>query len=94
MRVLFIWAMDTLILRLSLRIFYDRTEPYDLGECEFHLAFRTDEYDRLHELHSEMGVIAFENPEVGVYFITDPDGYWIENTACKDRTGRWMRCAR
>lgn len=63
---------------IELTYLYDRTEPYDLGECEFHLAFRTDEYDRLHELHSEMGVIAFENPEVGVYFITDPDGYWIE----------------
>lgn len=63
---------------LELTYLYDRTEPYDLGECEFHLAFRTDEYDRLHELHSEMGVIVFENPEVGVYFITDPDGYWIE----------------
>lgn len=55
-----------------------RTEPYNLGECEFHLAFRTDEYDALHEKHEKMGVICFENPSMGIYFITDPDGYWIE----------------
>ena len=25
-----------------------------------------------------MGCIAFENPTMGIYFVTDPDGYWIE----------------
>jgi lactoylglutathione lyase len=25
-----------------------------------------------------MGCIAFENHEMGLYFITDPDGQWIE----------------
>ena len=24
-----------------------------------------------------MGCIAYENPSMGIYFITDPDGYWI-----------------
>ena len=28
--------------------------------------------------HEEMGCICFENPEMGIYFITDPDGYWLE----------------
>jgi len=28
--------------------------------------------------HREMGCVCFENPEMGIYFITDPDGYWIE----------------
>lgn len=55
-----------------------RTTPYNLGECEFHLAFETDSYESLHQKHQEMGIIAFENPEMGIYFITDPDGYWIE----------------
>lgn len=55
-----------------------RTEPYDLGECEFHLAFATDRYEEYHRRHAEMGCICLENPEVGVYFIEDPDGYWIE----------------
>ena len=53
-------------------------KPYNMGESEFHLAFRTDEFDALHARHKEMGCICFENLEMGVYFITDPDGYWIE----------------
>ena len=63
---------------LELTWLRDRTQPYDLGEEEFHLAFRTDEYDRLHQLHQNMGCICFENPAMGIYFIQDPDGYWIE----------------
>ena len=64
--------------RLELTWLRDRTEPYNLGECEFHLAFHTDEFDALHARHKEMGCICFENLDMGVYFITDPDGYWIE----------------
>jgi lactoylglutathione lyase len=25
-----------------------------------------------------MGCICFENPSMGIYFLEDPDGYWIE----------------
>lgn len=25
-----------------------------------------------------MGCICFENEAMGIYFITDPDGYWLE----------------
>lgn len=64
--------------QLELTWLRDRKEPYDLGECEFHLAFRTDEYDALYEKHKAMGCVCFENPAMGIYFITDPDGYWIE----------------
>ena len=63
---------------LELTWLKDRTESYDLGECEFHLAFVTDEYDAFYQKHKEMGVICFENPSMGIYFISDPDGYWIE----------------
>ena len=63
---------------LELTYLADRKEPYDLGECEFHLAFTTDEFDALYEKHKEMGGVCFENPEMGIYFISDPDGYWIE----------------
>lgn len=63
---------------LELTYLTDRKELYNLGECEFHLAFHTDEYDAWHEKHKEMGVICFENPGMGIYFISDPDGYWIE----------------
>lgn len=52
--------------------------PYNLGDCEFHLAFRTDDFDAAHKLHKEMGCICFENPSMGIYFIKDPDGYWLE----------------
>lgn len=64
--------------QLELTWLRDRKEPYNLGECEFHLAFRTDEYDALYEKHKAMGCVCFENPAMGIYFITDPDGYWIE----------------
>ena len=56
----------------------DMDRPYNLGDCEFHLAFQTDDYDAAHALHEKMGCICFENPEMGIYFITDPDGYWLE----------------
>lgn len=65
--------------QLELTWLRDRGDkPYDLGECEFHLAFRTDEFDALYEKHKAMGCICFENVAMGVYFISDPDGYWIE----------------
>lgn len=63
---------------LELTYLTDRKEPYNLGECEFHLAFQTDEYEQLYKKHQEMGVICYENPGMGIYFIADPDGYWIE----------------
>ena len=59
-------------------------KPYDLGECEFHLAFVTDQYDALHAKHKEMGCVCFENPAMGIYFISDPDGYWVEIVPVKD----------
>ncbi|MDD5823590.1 MAG: VOC family protein [Firmicutes bacterium] len=56
---------------------------YNLGDCEFHLAFETDDIDAAHKLHEEMGCICFENPEMGIYFIADPDGYWLEVVPAK-----------
>lgn len=64
--------------QLELTEIIGRTEPYNLGENEFHLAFTVEDYDAAHALHKEMGCICFENPEVGIYFIVDPDGYWLE----------------
>ena len=63
---------------LELTWLRDRTQPYDLGDEEFHLAFLTDEFDALHQKHREMGCICFENQAMGIYFIQDPDGYWLE----------------
>ena len=63
---------------LELTWLKDHPQPYDLGECEFHLAFRAEDFEAAHRLHEEMGCICFENPAMGIYFITDPDGYWLE----------------
>ena len=63
---------------LELTYLTDRKEPYDLGEGEIHLGIVTDRFDEMHKLHEEMGIICFENHSLGVYFIEDPDGYWIE----------------
>ena len=45
---------------------------------KFHLAFTVDDYDAAHAKHKEMGCICYENPGMGIYFINDPDGYWLE----------------
>ena len=63
---------------LELTWLRDHPQKYDLGECEFHLAFRTEDFDAAHALHEQMGCICYENPKMGIYFITDPDGYWLE----------------
>ena len=63
---------------LELTWLKDHPQPYDIGEKEFHLAFRTDDYVAAYELHERMGCICYENPSMGIYFIEDPDGYWLE----------------
>ncbi|MDO4487163.1 MAG: VOC family protein [Bacillota bacterium] len=68
---------------LELTWLRDRTEPYNLGDEEFHLAFETDDYEAAHRLHEEMRCICFENPKMGIYFIKDPDGYWLEVVPAK-----------
>ena len=52
--------------------------PYNLGDNEFHLAFHVDDFAAAHHKHEQMGCICFENPAMGIYFISDPDGYWLE----------------
>ena len=63
---------------LELTWLRDRSEPYNLGENEFHLAFTTSDYDAAYAKHKEMGCVCYENPSMGIYFIVDPDGYWVE----------------
>ena len=64
--------------QLELTWLADRKEPYDLGEGEYHLAFAVPDMDAAHARHEALGCICFENPAMGIYFIEDPDGYWIE----------------
>lgn len=63
---------------LELTWLRDHPDKYDIGEEEFHLAFRVDDYEAAHALHDKMGCICYENPAMGIYFIQDPDGYWLE----------------
>ena len=63
---------------LELTWLRDHPGKYDIGEEEFHLAFKVEEFDEAHALHEKMGCICFENHSMGIYFIQDPDGYWLE----------------
>ena len=64
--------------QLELTWLRDKDTPYELGDNESHIAFRVDDYEAAHALHKEMGCICYENPSMGIYFIEDPDGYWLE----------------
>ena len=64
--------------QLELTWLKEKDTPYDLGDNEIHLAFETDDFEAAHALHREMGCICFENEARGIYFIEDPDGYWLE----------------
>ena len=64
--------------QLELTWLRDRSDPYNLGDNEIHLAFKTDDFEATHAHHSKMGCICYENKAMGVYFIDDPDGYWLE----------------
>lgn len=55
-----------------------RTEPYDNGGRNSHLAFTVPDFEAAHALHEQMGCICHENEAMGLYFIEDPDGCWLE----------------
>ena len=64
---------------LELTWLRDHTEAYELGENESHLCIRVEgDYDEVRKFHKEMGCVCFENESMGLYFINDPDDYWIE----------------
>jgi len=64
--------------KLELTWLKDWEKPYDLGDNEIHLAFTVDDYSAARDMHKEMGCICYENEGMGIYFVEDPDGYWIE----------------
>lgn len=64
---------------LELTWLRDWQEAYELGDNESHLCFRVaGDYDAVRAYHKEMGCVCFENEAMGLYFINDPDDYWIE----------------
>ena len=74
---------------LELTWLRDRDTPYDLGEQEFHLALRTPNIKEAHDLHTKMGCVCFENAPMGIYFVEDPDGYWIEVIPDRTKPQSW-----
>ena len=63
---------------LELTWLRDHPQPYDLGENEGHIAFYAEDMDAAYQAHKAMGCVVYENPDMGIYFIVDPDGYWLE----------------
>ena len=63
---------------LELTCLKEHPQAYDLGECEFHLALTADDYEASLKKHKEMDCVCYINEGTGIYFIADPDGYWIE----------------
>ena len=45
---------------LELTWLRDFDRPYNLGDCEFHLAFRTDNFEAAHKLHKKWVVSALK----------------------------------
>lgn len=69
---------DTSSFELELTWNEGRTEPYENGGEDVHLAFSVDNFDEALALHRSMGCVKQENTEMGLYFIVDPDGAWLE----------------
>lgn len=63
---------------LELTWYRDRREPYDLGDNEIHIGLRVDDFQSALAHHKDMDCVCFENKNMGIYFIADPDGYWVE----------------
>ena len=75
----FILQITVAVFLLELTWLRDHTEAYELGENESHLCIRVEgDYDEVRRFHKEMGCVCFENEQMGLYFINDPDDYWIE----------------
>ena len=57
----------------------DVVREKDASDGSFKIVYLGDgSSDFLLELHEKMGCICFENHDMGIYFINDPNGYWIE----------------
>ena len=71
-------ADDTNNYQLELTWLKGHPQKYDLGENESHICFVVDDFEAAYQLHKEMDCICYENTAMGLYFISDPDGYWLE----------------
>ena len=65
-------------LELNDQVVATRDEIAALGVKVAFYASNAADFEAAHRLHEDMGCICFENPDMGIYFINDPDGYWLE----------------
>lgn len=64
---------------LELTWLRDWEKPYELGDNETHLCVKVNgDYDEIRNFHKEMNCVCYENIDMGLYFISDPDNHWIE----------------
>lgn len=64
---------------LELTWLRDWKDPYNMGDNEVHLCMRVaGDYEKIKQFHKQMGCLCYENHEMGLYFINDPDNHWIE----------------
>ncbi len=64
--------------QLELTWYAERKQPYNLGDNEIHIAFRVDNFEQALEKHKKMDCVCYQNEAMGIYFIVDPDGHWLE----------------
>ena len=69
---------DTTDFELELVWESGRTEAYDNGSNDTHLAFAVDDVDAARLLHDEMDCVCHELGRDGIYFIEDPDSCCLE----------------
>ncbi len=70
---------ETTTFLLELTWLRDKEGAYELGDNESHLCFRVGgSYDEARAYHKAMDAVCYENEAMGLYFIHDPDDYWIE----------------
>ncbi|MEG2240103.1 MAG: VOC family protein [Alistipes sp.] len=72
--------------RLELTWLRDKSGTYELGDNESHLCIRMDgDYEQIRAYHRQMGCVCYENEQMGLYFVNDPDDYWIEVLPLRDK---------
>lgn len=73
-------SQDCLTTDFELELVWEsgRTEAYDNGSNDTHLAFAVDDVDAARLLHDEMDCVCHELGRDDIYFIEDPDGCCLE----------------
>lgn len=63
---------------LELRVNKNPVQKINLGDNPTHLAFIAEDFSLSLEKHRSMNCVNFAKEDLGLYFITDPDGYSLE----------------